>query len=112
MKQFIIILLCSMHLNAWSIDPPKNVTAVEVTTTTALIIWDEVDQYCNYLLRYRIRISPGVYAEWEPWQNYNGGQFNSHLFENLEPATFYQYEIFTSIRKENSQIVTNWFETK
>ncbi|HRG69322.1 MAG TPA: fibronectin type III domain-containing protein [Saprospiraceae bacterium] len=112
MKYLIIYIVCMFGINNQTIDFPRNVTAVETSTTTALIIWDETDSYCNYLLRYRIRISPGVYAEWQPWQNYNGGQFNSHLFEDLEPATFYQYEIFASIRKESSQVVTNWFETK
>ena len=95
-----------------SLDPPTNISVGEIKSTSVEIYWDEVPEAATYYLRIRMKIAQGVWAEWEPWQRFNGEPLMKHTFKNLEPDTFYQFEIYSSKPRLDSEVVSDWFISK
>jgi trimeric autotransporter adhesin len=92
---------------------PKQLAHIQITSTSAKIIWKAANGPCvtNYELRYRYEIQTGIWSGWTNWVGKNGSGLD-HLFSGLSPATFYHYQVRSVCGSQsNSVSINNWFNT-
>ena len=117
---FIIISLAVLSapildLHGQDCEPPYDLSAIEVTTTTALLRWENDNYYYGPNTRFHIVVSPSALADPSSvpvTADIQGTSlYMTYLIEDLSPATDYHFYVRSACGTENSDWENGTFRT-
>ena len=105
-----------LNLYGQDCEPPYDLSAIEVTATTALLRWENDNYYYGQNTLFHIVVSPSELDDPTsvpvPVEVQGSSMYMTHLIEDLTPATDYYFYVWAVCGTENSDWDEGTFRTR
>ena len=105
-----------LNLYGQDCEPPYDLSAIEVTATTALLRWENDNYYYGQNTLFHIVVSPSELDDPTsvpvPVEVQGSSMYMTHLIEDLTPATDYSFYVWAVCGTENSDWDEGTFRTR